>query len=123
MAQTNSNKRAETELVLAASIRRLLDKTVRAACPPHPLQGVARQCRNAQLPLQRGRSTQALHVIVDMVPPQTPAAKPTLAAFHATWRHSAEDAVTTSTSHRRASTPRRSMRSSPRAARSTRRPR
>lgn len=36
MAQTNSNKRAETELVLAASIQRLLDKTVRAARPPPP---------------------------------------------------------------------------------------
>ena len=34
MAQTNSNKRAETELVLAASIQRLLDKTVRAPGPP-----------------------------------------------------------------------------------------
>ena len=38
MAQTNSNKRAETELVLAASIQRLLDKTVHATCPTHPFR-------------------------------------------------------------------------------------
>ena len=51
MAQTNSNKRAETELVLAASIQRLLDKTVRATRPP-PRQRVARQRRMATFPLE-----------------------------------------------------------------------
>ena len=50
MAQTNSNKRAETELVLAASIQRLLDKTVRAA-RPQTLQGLL--CKMEEWPVTR----------------------------------------------------------------------
>ena len=64
MAQTNSNKRAETELVLAASIQRLLDKTVRAMRPTHPfgvLQGSGRMDRVPQ----EGQMTRALGLLCD----------------------------------------------------------
>lgn len=55
MAQTNSNKRAETELVLAASIQRLLDKTVRAPGPPIQPSRVSRKRAGMSSDLVRGK--------------------------------------------------------------------